>query len=258
MRKEISFTALIIAILLVAVGCKKTTSNYTNLNVKDYAILQVGKYITYRLDSLTFYYYGQLDTTTSYLAKDSIEAVTTDNLGRPAFVIQRYLNDTTGTGPWTPSETYMAILTPSALEVVENNVRFVKIAAPITTNVNWNGDIYVPRAPYQDLFPFNNSDNSVLVDWNFTYQNINTPIVLASGVYDSSVTVLQEDHSSNVPILDPSVPASKTYWSETYARNIGLVYRHTAMWEYEPPTADGSQTSYKIGFEMTLSIVDHN
>jgi hypothetical protein len=260
MRKKLTFPALFAIVLLLIAGCNKTGSNFANLPLKDYSMpLQVGKYVTYRLDSLTFYYYGQLDTITSYLAKDSVEATTMDNMGRPSWVVVRYLNDTTGTGPWTSSLSYLVTLTPQTMEVVENNIRFVKLASPIDVNDNWNGDVYAPINPYQDLFQFSNSDNTAFQNWNFSYQNINQPMTLSSGVFDSTVTVLQVNDSNNLPIaFNPDLFASKTYWSETYAKNIGLVYRHVALWEYEPPSADGSTASYKIGFEMTLSIIDHN
>ncbi|MDP4256175.1 MAG: hypothetical protein Q8938_19365, partial [Bacteroidota bacterium] len=127
MRNKLTLPALTVAVLLMVIGCRKTTDHYSNLNVKDYAMpLQVGRAITYRLDSLTYYFYGQLDTVTSYLAKDSIEGTETDNLGRTGFVVERYLNDTTGTGPWNPTMTYLIIPTASTLEVMENNIRFVK------------------------------------------------------------------------------------------------------------------------------------
>jgi hypothetical protein len=37
-----------------------------------------------------------------------------------------------------------------------------------------------------------------------------------------------------------------------------LVYRHTELWEYQPPTPDGTQAGYKLGFELTMTLVDHN
>jgi hypothetical protein len=260
MRNKLTLAALSALLLMASFGCKKTTDHYTNLAIKDYAMpLQVGRAITYRLDSLTYYFYGQLDTVTSYLAKDSIEGTETDNLGRTGFVVERYLNDTTGTGPWNPSMTYLIILTGSTLEVVENNIRFVKLAAPINEGNNWNGDAYVPTAPYQDNFDYSSNDNKNLSNWDFTYQHVNQQFIIGPGNFDSTVTVLQVNDSSDLPIfLNPNSFASKTYWSETYAKNIGMIYRHTEMWEYEPPTADGSQTSYYIGFVVTMSMVSHN
>src|SRR5258708_32318583 len=97
--------------------------------------------------------------------------------------------------------------------------------------------------------------------WNYTYQKGNKTFTVGNQVYDSTATVLQKNDSNNLannlPIIDTSF-ASRTNWTETYARNIGLIYRHTALWEYQPPTPTGTQTAYKIGFEGTLRTVDLN
>lgn len=259
MKKTLFRPALIIlAVLLVTAGCKKTITYSAAPLTSYFQPLQVGKYVTYRLDSLNFYFYGQLDTLTSYLAKDSVEAAITDNQGRPSWMIQRYLTDTTGTQPWVPSMTYMVTYTVNTMQVVENNLRFIKLAFPITDGFNWTGNTYLPYNPYQDLFIFSDDSHLSLGLWTYTYQNVNKPYQAGNFNYDSTVTVLQVNDSINVPIVDPSSFASKTYWAETYAKNIGLVYRHTEMWEYQPPTPNGTQAGYKIGFEMTLTLVDHN
>ena len=258
MRKARYFPALILAVLLIVAGCRKT-SNYHSVPVASYFMpLQVGKEITYRLDSLTFYYYGQLDTITSYLAKDSVESATTDNSGRPAWLITRYLSDTTGTAPWTPCETYMVIPTAQDVEMLENNLRFVKLAYPVNLDFSWGGNDYLPYNPYQDFFLFSYDSHINLQAWTYSYEQVNTPFMVGSQSFDSTVTVLLDSNYLNVPIVDPTVPASVAYWTETYAKNIGLLYRRTAMWEYQPPTQNGSQQGYKIGFEVTLSIIDHN
>ncbi|HMH22135.1 MAG TPA: hypothetical protein VK563_10175 [Puia sp.] len=260
MKKKCSGLVLIAALLLVAVSCKKQTD--TTFKATDPASyfmpLQTGKYITYRLDSLTFYYYGLNDTVTSYLAKDSVEGPIEDALGRPAWRVVRYLNDTTGNGPWTPAETYMVIPTSSTVEVVENNLHFIKLAYPVTEGSTWNGNSYLSKNPYQDLFLFSATDNINAQLWNFAYQQVNKPFSVNNKMYDSTLSVLEVADSSNVPIVDPSTFASKTYWSDVYAKNIGLIYRRTQLWEYQAPSADGLQSSYKLGFELTLAIIDHN
>ena len=249
---------LTLATLLVLSGCKKTITYNPIPLTGYYQPLQVGKYITYRLDSLNFYYYGQLDTVTSYLAKDSVEAAITDNIGRPSWRVVRYLSDTTGTQPWTPSETYMVTATTGTIEVLEDNLRFIKLAFPMDEGFSWTGNTYLPYNPYQDFFVFSDDSHLSLQLWNYTYQNVNKPYSVGNLNFDSTATVMQVNDSINVPITDPTSFASRTYWAETYARNIGLIYRHTEMWEYQPPTPNGTQTGYKIGFEMTLAIVDHN
>src|SRR6202000_2687586 len=125
--------------LLVLVSCKKDAGYNPVPLTGYYQPLQVGKYVIYRLDSLGFYFYGQLDTITSYLAKDTVEAAITDNLGRPSWLVERYLTDTTGTQPWVANETYIVTATKPTLEIVENNLRFIKMAFPVDPGFSWTG-----------------------------------------------------------------------------------------------------------------------
>lgn len=249
-------TALIVG--MTVSSCKKTVSFQGN-RLSDYYInLQVGKYITYRMDSLTFYYYGQNDTITSYLAKDSVEKQTVDNSGATVWLVTRYLSDTTGSF-WSPSITYVVSSSASAIDVTEDNLRFIKLAFPMDLGYSWTGNTYLPYNPYQDFFLYSDYNNLDLTTWNYQYTQVNQPFTVGNGTtYDSTATVLQIADSTNVPITLPNVFASATYWSETFARHIGMIYRHTEMWEYQPPTPDGSQQGYKIGFGLTMSIVDHN
>lgn len=249
---------LLIAFLVTITGCKKKVSYPANPLTNYFIDLQVGKYVTYRMDSLNFYFYGQLDTVTSYLAKDSVEKQTVDNTGATVWLVTRYLSDTTGSS-WSPSLTYTVSATSPAIAVTENNLRFVKLAFPMDQGFSWTGNTYLPYAPYQDYFQYSDYNNLNLSAWNYVYTQVNQPFTVANGTsYDSAATILQVADSTNVPITDANAFASSTYWSETYAKHIGLIYRHTEMWEYQPPTPDGSQAGYKIGFELTMSVVDHN
>jgi hypothetical protein len=242
---------------MAAASCKKTF-HYPATAPADYFLpLQVGKYAIYRLDSLSFYFYGQMDTVTSYLAKDSVESSFVDGAGNTAWYVTRYLSDTTGSG-WYANETYTVTASPQRLEVTENNLRFIKLAFPVAQGASWSGNSYLPYAPYQDFFDYTDGVHLNMGNWDYTYQTVNQKYTVGSQTFDSTVTVLQKNDSINVPITDPRSFASRTFWSETYARHIGLVYRHTAMWEYQPPTPDGTQSGYKIGFEMTMQLVSHN
>src|ERR1700758_5238612 len=98
---KLRLSLILLLSLRVVTSCKKTvhfnsTSGYSGELTDFWTPLQIGKYVTYRMDSLNFYFYGQLDTVTSYLAKDSIEDSFTDGTGNTAWHVTRYLSDTTG------------------------------------------------------------------------------------------------------------------------------------------------------------------
>src|SRR5580698_7470505 len=135
-RIIIALNLMIVVMVVVVAGCKKTI-NYTSTpsysgSLTDFFIpLQAGKVAIYRLDSLNFYYYGQLDTVTSYLAKDSVESSFVDGSGNTAWYVTRYLSDTTGSS-WYASETYAVTPTQQRLEMTEDNLRFIKLAYPVS------------------------------------------------------------------------------------------------------------------------------
>lgn len=52
-----------------------------------------------------------------------VDALITDNLGRPAYRIIRYIRKT-ATDPWVSDNTFMAVPTDFAMEFIENNMRF--------------------------------------------------------------------------------------------------------------------------------------
>jgi hypothetical protein len=261
LRRGLLFT--LAATLVFGTSCKKTihytsTSDYSGQLTDFFTPLQIGKFSIYRLDSLNFYFYGQLDTITSYLAKDSVEDSITDASGRPTWLVTRYLSDTAGLTGWYPNLSYSVTPSTQRIELVEDNLRFVKLAWPISQGFSWSGNSYLPYAPYQDFFDYNDDANLALGNWNYTYQQVDQPFSAGGLSYDSTLTVLQMNDSINVPINDPNSFASRTYWSETYAKHVGLVYRHTEMWEYQPPTPDGTQAGYKIGFQLTMTMLSHN
>ena len=263
MKRRPGIILALTAILVIITSCKKTidytkTSDYSGPLTNFFTPLEIGKYAIYRLDSLNFYFYGQMDTITSYLAKDSIEDTVRDGQGQLAWQVTRYLTDTAYTAGWSPNITYTITPSGERIELTENNLRFIKLAWPLSQGFSWLGNSYLPYAPFKDFFDFSDDAHLTLGNWNYTYQQIDQRFSAGGQNYDSTITIMQENDSLNVPIVDPNSFASRTYWSETYAKHVGLVYRHTEMWEYQPPTPDGTQVGYKIGFKVTMTLLSHN
>src|SRR5688500_9153731 len=133
--KHLCFTFFIALFLF---SCSKETDNFQSEQVSEYFSLEPGKYIRYYLDSTRFINFGQEDTTVRYQAKDVVDTSITDNLGRQAWRIIRYLRDaeSTNEADWKPSLTYMIVLTREGVEVIENNFRTLKLKLPITEGFN--------------------------------------------------------------------------------------------------------------------------
>lgn len=239
----------IFCISLLIISCKKENEIFTSESVNDYSFLQVGKYITYNLDSTLYINFGQKDTVISYQAQDVVDAQITDNLGRPAYRIIRYIRKDTSAN-WQPNNTFTVVPTDKSIEYVENNLRFLKLEMPIKQDFSWKGNSYI------DTYSLN-SDLQYLDDWDYIYDSIDVPLMINSLNFDSTIKVTERDEFLG---QDPSIPgtqyAEKTYAEEKYAKGVGLIYREFLHWEYQ-----GGQTGvpgYFVGYGVRLSITGHN
>ena len=247
MRKVFFFLATSTVFFLSA--CKKSTEDYQAVPVKDYYPLVVGKYITYNLDSTIFINFGQVRVVNSYQVKHVVDALITDNLGRPAYRIIRFIRKTAA-NPWAPDNTFMAVPTEFAMEFIENNFRFVKMRGPVKDGNTWKGNTYI------DTYSLN-SNVKYLNDWDYSYDSLNVQTKLGTLTIDSTLRVLQR----NETIGDPSNPNSyseRNIGIEKYAKGIGLIYREFLHTEYQPPRpgvpgafADGS-------YGVKLTMIDRN
>ena len=212
--------------------------------------LQPGKYITYRLDSLQFTNFGTQVTTTSYQAKDVIDDSITDNLGRPSWRVIRYLSDTTGTAPWIENETYMITATRQDIEVVEDNLRYIKLVLPVVNGYTWNGNSYIDAT--SDTF----NVLTYMQGWNYTYANLGMPYTTLDGTISSTVTVNQRDETIGNP-SDSTTYSERNYSIEVYGKGIGLIYKNFLHREFQPPNGN-TPVAYTVGYGITLNMIDHN
>jgi hypothetical protein len=254
MHIKFLFTGVVMASLLAS--CSKSSETLTLGDIRSYNLQQPGKYIIYQLDSLVFINFGKKDTTISYQIKDSVAAQITDNLGRTAFRIMRFIRKTAANA-WTPTNTFMTVPTDNTIEFVENNLRFIKLKQPLRDGFSWKGNAYIDTRSSGSPYAF-------LDDWDYFYQNMNAKITLGSLTVDSTITVNQADTTyGNRNDIDTY--SERNYGLEHYAKGIGLVYRKLEYWEYQPPPPpppgvplDPARRGTRTGYGITLTMLSHN
>jgi hypothetical protein len=234
--------------LFLFASCTKENANFTLESVNDYFPLQVGKYITYNLDSTVFTNFNQDLTIKHYQAQYRVDSEVTDNLGRAAFNISRYLR-TDSTQPWTIDNVFTAVPTGKSIELIQDNLRFIKLIMPIKDGFSWTGNSYLPYDPYRS---YGFADPVFMEDWNYTYENVDSSITIGSNNFPNTITVAEIDDTIGDPKVAGTKYAERTYSIEKYAKNIGLIYKEFIHWEYQ--SIDNTYT----GFGEKLSIIDHN
>ena len=238
---------LIIVSAVIFNACNKSAGVLDLPAINDYYPLQVGKYVTYSLDSTVFINFGTKDTVIKYQVKHQVDGQITDNLGRPAYRIIRYLRKTPANA-WTPDNTFMAVPTDFALEFIENNMRFLKLKGPIRDAFTWKGNSYI------DTYSLN-SNVKYLDDWDYTYENVNMSQTVGAFTLDSTLDVNQRDEIIGNP-ADPNSYSEINFSAEKYAKGVGLVYRNFLHKEYQPPTP--GRGGYRIGYGVKMTMIDHN
>jgi hypothetical protein len=167
-KKLISCLAAL-AFLFSLCSCEKKTEQFTTESIAEYLPLTVGKYITYRIDSTVFMNFGTVQEIHRYQVKHVVDAQVPDNLGRPSYRIIRYLRDSTGTQPWVENGTYFITNLTDQAEVIEDNLRYIKLHLPFKLNTDWKGNKYLSDDPFASLYTFNNDDD--MNDWDYNIES---------------------------------------------------------------------------------------
>jgi hypothetical protein len=235
--------------VVVFASCKKQSEEIQIVPISDYAPLSVGKYITYSLDSLVYANFGTVETHRYYEVKYQVQDSITDNLGRKAFRMIRYIR-TLPSGTFVADNTALAVNTGSKYELMENNIRYFKLTLPIADGNSWKGNAAIALI----VNPATGEDLSYLADWDYTYENVGAAKKVGTFNLANTLTVNQKNDSTNLPITPTTLIANKDFSQEVYAKDIGMVYRNFLHFEYQK---NGATFSYK-GYGVKLTMIDHN
>jgi hypothetical protein len=260
MRHNSLFRFSILAVAIIALFSCNKKEDYVTDKLNDYIPLTSGKYITYRLDSMVFTTFGRVTEIHKYQVKHIIDAQITDNIGRPSYRVNVYIRDSAGLQPWqSAGNTYFITPLTNQVEVIENNLRFIKLHAPVKDAYTWKGNAYLPSdtcgGPYCPLYKFSNDDD--IQNWDFRYDGNSSSFSYRGINYSNVISIEEANEALNVPIVVPTSYASKTRSVEKYAKNTGLVYREYELWEYQPNTGNPAGP-FKTGFGITMWMIDHN
>ena len=240
-----------VAILsLLMISCEKETTELDSALISDYQPLQVGKYITYRLDSTVYVNLNTVKEEHSYIIQDLVDAEITDNQGNPSFRIRRMIRSNTDTTVWTDNETYVITPKDKSVEWVENNLRFIKLKEPIRDNFVWKGNSYINS--------YSNPDLQYLDNWEYVYENVGQPYTLGTLTLPETITINQR----NEVLGDPS---NKDFYyeinesEEVFAKGIGLVYKKFLHEAWQPPNITSPSGYYEPNsYGIKLTLLNHN
>ena len=185
-------------------SCKKKTEDATSVLGLDYYPTNIGKFVVYDVDSIV-YNDLSLDTITyKYRIKERLVENFTDNEGRQAIRLERYIkmynpNKPYDSIPYTIKEAWMINADDKKVQVVESNLRYTKMIFPVAQTATWDGNA-----------------NNNLGQMMYTYSVIDKTETINGVSLSNVLTVKQRDDRTLISVQ---------YYSEKYAKGVGLVYR---------------------------------
>jgi hypothetical protein len=239
---------LIITISIVS--CTKETANIALPAIATYYPLQVGKSITYKLDSTVYLNLGTTKEVHSYVIQDRIDAIINDNAGRPSYKVKRMLRNITDTTKWQDLTSYLVTVADKQLELVDKNLRFIILKEPIRNDFQWKGNSFINTISFPE-FQF-------LDQWEYKYENVGNPLIVNEQTFPETISVIQQVDTQGSP-QNKSNYYEIIISKEVYAKNIGLISKEFFHETWQPPNANSSNGYYEANsYGIKLSIIKSN
>ncbi len=228
-------------------SCKKDNDNTVapENQVSDYYPVNLGHYVEYNVDSTYWDDFLALKTVKKMQMRYTVVDTFTDLARNPSYRVEVLVrkNDTS---QWQPESVFSVTKKPSSVEVVQNNLRFIKLQFPVTNGNSWQGNQYISTFD-QELQYFR--------DWTYKFSDVGKPYDADGVVFQNTATVNQIDETVNDPELQPEAYATRNFGKEIYGKGAGLLYREAIHWVYDPGV--GVRKARK-GYGVRMSAYKHN
>lgn len=214
-------------IVLAACGGEE---NITGDFGEAYFPLQTGMYRIYDVHEI-HYAPGAAPSVTRYeLMTEVVDSFpSTDN--QYAFVIHRSKR-AEGATQWEPLDTWSARKDTRQVVVSEGNVPFVKLAFPVAIRTRWDGNAF----------------NTLGAD-DYAFSAVNSPFQVGGMTFEHTATVEQENNPDLIVFHDQR--------TETYARDLGMIYRKIVQLHYCTDDPCLGQQEIDHGVEIEVSMKEY-
>ncbi len=214
------------ALIVLGTSCKREVIPADDVELgKDYFPISTGHSVEYAVDSIIYNDFTKTIDSISYELKDVIGESFIDNEGRTSWIVNRFRRSDS-TEVWAELVSYYVTPTSFNLEVIEDNLRFIKLVFPVKPNTNWKGNAYISSNFNPELQWLNNKF------WIYRYANLSEPYQTPYSVFPNCVSINQVDITTGDP-SNPDEYSDRTYGKEIYAKNVGLVYKELTNWVYQ-------------------------
>jgi hypothetical protein len=235
MKTRYFILALVVCTGVFLFSCKRDTVVTPPDLGYNYYPGTIKSYVVYDVDSIAYRQLPKRDTGYyKFQIKEVMDSLITDNENRPTIKLIRYRKNYSATIPysqmtWTLQNVWVANKTTTDAEVVENNVRYTKLAFPAALHNSWNGTA--------------KADTTAQL---YTYTAFDAPLTLNGNSFTKTLRVMQS--------LDTTNALYYQYYYEQYARGVGLIYKQIVNYTYFQDAQGAHKGDILGGLYYTMTV----
>jgi len=215
---------ILLSSVIFLFSCSKDEETVVPDTSAEYAGLEVGKYVVFDVDSITYNDFDSSIDTASYQIKEMVDSKFTDLEGDEAFKLIRYRRDS-ATQNWLIIDVWTSKITLTNFQKTEENINYVKLIFPVREGKVWDG---------------NSRNNSSTQDYEYTA--VDQAEVIGGNTLAEVLTVLQYDSPDK--LINPE------FFEEKFAKGVGLVYKRSSSLV----RADLNPTTPWLGYVVTMTL----
>ncbi|MHB8258636.1 MAG: hypothetical protein ACYDCN_08765 [Bacteroidia bacterium] len=202
---------VLFAIVVLFFSCKKDTIIPPPDLGYNYYPGTIKSFVVYDVDSIVYNPVSGDTAKYKFQIQEVMDTLITDNSNRPTIKLIRYRKNYSATIPyssmtWTLQSVWVANKTTTDVEVVEENIRYTKLAFPINLNGTWNGTAHTDTTAQ-----------------TYQYTTFDVPLTINGSAFSKTLTVQQ--------YLNSNALMYQNYY-EQYARGVGLIYKQIVNYTY--------------------------
>lgn len=245
------FLLLILSCLCILLVSCDETEDFVLDTKEAYYPLEIGKYITYSVDSIRYSSSsgGGIDVDTStFQWQEMVVDTFRDGANRLVYEVERMRRDSASQN-WQLVNVLAVTKTEDRVEWVEDNRRFVKMLFPLKLEDTSNVFQYFDEF---ELVSVNGEVIEAFKSWEYLVDELDIPSSVNSFSFDSTSTVSYAN-SENVIELRLA--------KEQYAKNIGLVFKEYKILDTQCISDCVGMTweeKAEQGFILRMKMIDYN
>lgn len=246
--KTIFFSFAIVLTFCFLSSCKKESIPYNEPDKGvDYYPVLVGKYITYKYDSVIYDNKGATQHRLSGFIKEVISEELEKTEFQKKYKIIKYWRRS-DTIPWLLTDVETVTVAEDRVIKTEENLPFIKMIFPNDEGAIWDGNAMFDNSIIITLY---GEEIKPYEYWEYEVISKGNPITLNGITFNETLEVLQvDDNSSN---------RSKRYSTETFARNVGLIRKEMKIYETQNPQEGQPWETYaQKGFSLIQEVIEYN